>query len=78
MFKYSIISLEELNFISNRIHDLDLSMFCNVELLNRLRLDLPYCRPFGAAQCLGSNSEYRLWCSLRSSVLSQIKDRLNG
>lgn len=78
MFKYNIISLEDLNFIANRLDGIDLEMSCNVTLLNRIRLDLPTCSPFSMRDCLAKNSEYRIWCALRDDVLSTVKELLHG
>lgn len=77
MFKNNIVSLEDLNFIANRIDELDLEMSCNVTLINRIRLDLPFCSPFSMRDCVARNSEYRIWCALRDDVLTTIKGLIN-
>lgn len=74
MFMYSCISIQDLEFIANRIRNLDLSMSCNVKLVKQIKLALPTCSPFGPADCIRKNSEYRLWCALRDDVLAAIKE----
>lgn len=78
MFKYSVISLDDLQFIANRLDSLDVSMACNTALVKQLRLALPTCYPFSARDCIARNSEYRVWCALRDSVLTQIKEIERG
>lgn len=78
MYKYSIVSLLDLEFISNRLQDLDLDMPCNVEFVKQVRLALPTCSPFSMADCIRKNSEYRVWCALRTDVLATIKEITNG
>lgn len=74
MFKYSQISLQDLEFFANRIQNLDLTMSCNIKLVKQIKLALPTCSPFGPADCIRKNSDYRLWCALRDDVLSTIKE----
>lgn len=74
MFKYSQISLQDLEFIANRIQNLDLTMSCNIKLVKQIKLALPTCSPFEPADCIRKNSDYRLWCALRDDVLSTIKE----
>lgn len=78
MFKNNIVSLEDLNFIANRLDELDLDMSCNMALISRIRLDLPLCSPFSMRDCVSRNSEYRVWCALRDDVLAAIKELTNG
>lgn len=73
MFKYSIISLDDLNSIANNVETLDRDMPCNVELLKAIRLSLPTCRPFGAVDAIKRNAEYRIWCALRNELVRTIK-----
>lgn len=68
-----IISLSELELISNKLDTVELQQTCNVRLIERLAYELPLALPFGFGECLSKQSEYRLWCSLRADVLSKIR-----
>lgn len=75
MFKYTIVNLQDLQFILNRIESLDLEMSCNQELVKQICLAAPTWSPFPVADCMRLNSEYRVWCALRSELLTIIKQK---
>lgn len=73
-----IVSLAELQVISQGLDEVELQQSCNVHLLDRLQYELPLALPFGFGDCLTKQSEYRLWCSLRADVISKIRTIKRG
>lgn len=78
MFKNNIVTYSQLITLGENLRLLNMQQACNVNLVKQIRLALPTCQPFDMELCVTNNAEYRLWCAIRSDVISLCKELENG